>query len=131
MGWTMRPLIKPNNTCTAPIVHLRTGQGQKKLRRPTFSLSHTMKIFVQAGAHSTSVGERRLDGRAISLSPLRLNRGFPVLSSLDWKPPCLWMFCESVKRHLFTIGLLETAEGLFPETMEKAPLWTSGWTLSM
>lgn len=46
-----------------------------------------MKILVQAGAHSTSVEERRLDDRAISLPPLRLNCGFPVLSCLDLKPP--------------------------------------------
>lgn len=60
-----------------------------------------------------------------------LNLGFPALSSLHLDPLHLWMFWESGKRHLFTIGLLETAEGLFPGMMEKASLWISGLALSI
>lgn len=60
-----------------------------------------------------------------------LNLGFLALSSLDLNPQHLWMFWESGKRHLFTIGLLETAEGWFPGMMEKASLWISGWSASI
>lgn len=60
-----------------------------------------------------------------------LNLGFLVLSSLDLNPQHLWIFWESGKRHLFTIGLLETAEGWFPGMMEKASLWISGWSASI